>query len=116
MITVKIDEDDFLDMLMDHLIEFWTKDGKKANELFEQMYRNKINDGVFEGSIVDIADTVDDDYVNYTRVIYKGEDGFDKLLDLYHNDQYDVSTEDVGYDYIEAVTYKEDAILVRQSR
>lgn len=77
------------------------------------MYQNEIDNGVFEGSTLDIADIVDNDYVNYTRVIHKDEDGFDELLDLYHDGQYDVSTEDVGCDYIEAVTDDEDAILVR---
>lgn len=113
MITVKIDEDDLLDMLMNRLIEFWTKGNKKVEELFEKMYQNEIDNGVFEGSTLDIADIVDNDYVNYTRVIHKDEDGFDELLDLYHDGQYDVSTEDVGCDFIEAVTDDEDAILVR---
>ena len=113
MITVKIDENDFLDMLMDRLTEFWTKGDKKVEELFEKMYQNEIDGGAFEGSTLDIAGIVDNDYVNYTRVIYKGEDEFDELLDLYHDGQYDVSTEDVGCDYIEAVTDDEDAILVR---
>lgn len=113
MITVKIDEDDLLAMLMNRLIEFWTKGDKKVEELFEKMYQNEIDNGAFEDSTLDIAGIVDNDYVNYTRVIYKGEDEFDELLDLYHGGQYDVSTEDVGCDYIEAVTDDEDAILVR---
>lgn len=43
MITVKIDEDDLLDMLMNRLIEFWTKGDKKVEELFEKMYQNEID-------------------------------------------------------------------------
>ena len=87
MITVKINEDDFLAILMNRLIEFWAKGDKKVEELFEKMYQNEIDNGAFEGSTLDIAGIVDNDYVNYTRVIYKGEDGFDKLLDLYHDGQ-----------------------------
>lgn len=88
MITVKIDEDDFLDMLMNRLIEFWTKGDKKVEELFEKMYQNDIDNGAFEDSTLDIAGIVDNDYVNYTRVIYKGEDEFDELLDLYSIQKY----------------------------
>ena len=67
MITVKIDEDKLIDMLIDRLKE-WTTDPDTL-ELFENYYTDLVNGGCFEDSELDIDVIVDNDYINYFRVM-----------------------------------------------
>ena len=71
MVTVKIDEDTLLDMLMDRLA-FWTDD-YITEELYRQYYCDMISDGCFEGAELDVNNIVDNDYVNWLDVIYEDE-------------------------------------------
>lgn len=66
MITVKIDEDELLNMLMNR-VEYWTSD-RDTLELFEKFYENRINGGCFDGAELDIMAIVDNDYVNNTSI------------------------------------------------
>ncbi len=66
MITVKIDEDELLNMLMDR-VERWTDDPDTL-ELFEKFYENRINGGYFDDAELDIMSIVDNDYVNTSIV------------------------------------------------
>lgn len=70
MITVRIDEEGLLDLLVDR-IKFWTNDPVKE-KLFKDYYRGLVYSGCFEGCDLDIIDTiVDNDYVNNLTIISK---------------------------------------------
>ena len=109
---VEIDEDDFLEMLMNR-VRFWTDD-ETTLELYEKMYQDSVYDGVFEGTKASIMEIVDNDYVNYCSVITKEDDeNFDKILEAYKNGDRDISCDNLGYSYVEAVNDDETAALVR---
>lgn len=71
MITVKINENTLLDMLMDR-VEFWSNVSAE-NELFRKYYQELIEGGGFDGCELDINYIVDNDYINNTAVILKKE-------------------------------------------
>lgn len=112
-INVKIDSDDLYNMLCER-VRFW-RNGEVA-DLFDKMYEQYCDEGLFEGAEINIMSIVDNDVVNYCSVVEKGDPDFDRLLELYHEGEYDVSCEslDCGASFIEAVSDNEDMILVRQ--
>lgn len=69
MVTVKINEDTLLKMLLDRL-EFWTSDESVIN-LYRNYYENLIDCGCFEGCTIDIMSIVDNDYINNLTTISK---------------------------------------------
>lgn len=69
MITVKIDEDTLLEMLLDR-IKYWTSNEDTIN-LYRDYYEELINSGCFDDCEVDILDIVDNDYVNNLTTISK---------------------------------------------
>lgn len=69
MITVKIDEDTLLEMLLDRL-EFWTSDESVIN-LYRDYYKGLVDSGCFEGCTLDIMSIVDNDYINNLAPISK---------------------------------------------
>ena len=71
MITVKIDEADLLDMLVDR-VGYWTDD-RDILKLYEQYYDSLVYDGCFDGAELDINSIVDNDYVNYLTVVDRDE-------------------------------------------
>ena len=109
MVTVKVREDDLLDILMERC-KFWS--GLDL-ELFEKMYEKYIDGGVFEDCELDIMGIVDNDYINWTSVLEKGVDkDFEEIFDLYKQGEYDISWQ-TWYSFIEAVSDDEQRILVR---
>lgn len=102
---VEIDEDTALQMLMDRLVEFaHVSQYDIEYKLYEQMYQNYIDGGVFDGGEFDPMIIVDNDWVNYCDVVAPGDEFYDKVLEAYNEDGLgDISTEDAGYSYIEAV-------------
>ena len=107
---VEIDDDEILDMLLDRLEEYWHPD-QEVYDLYEKMYQNYLDQGVFEGSTLNIAEIVDNDLVNYCDVISEGDDDFEKVVELYKNGDYDISTE-TAYSFIEAVNDEENPTLI----
>ena len=71
MITIKIDEDKLLEMLVDR-VKHWTSN-KNVIALYRNYYENLIDCGCFEGCTLDIGHIVDNDYINYLRPIRKEE-------------------------------------------
>lgn len=69
MITIKIDEDTLLDMLMDR-VEFWASD-EDVIDLYRDYYEGLVDSGCFEGCELDIMSIVDNDYVNNLTTISK---------------------------------------------
>lgn len=109
-ITIKMDEEDFLDLLMDR-VESWNDSSNDVvYRLYQDMYESYVYDGVFENTDASIAEIVDNDWVNYCTVVEPGDDSYDKILELYERDGLgDISTEDAGYSYIEAVEESDGA-------
>ena len=71
MITVKIDESDLLEMLVDR-VGYWTDDRDILN-LYEQYYDSMVYGGCFDGAELDISSIVDNDYVNWLTVVDREE-------------------------------------------
>ena len=69
MITVTINEDTFLEMLLDRL-EYWTSD-EDVIDLYRNYYEGLIYSGCFEGCTLDIMSVVDNDYTNNLTTISK---------------------------------------------
>lgn len=93
-------------------------DNTVERDLYEQMYQNYLDSGVFESGKFNVMYIVDNDVVNYCDVITKEDypQDFEKLLELYHQGERDVSCEsfeDISPSYIEAVSDDEERILIR---
>ena len=69
MVTVTIDENTLLEMLLDRL-EFWTSDEDVIN-LYRDYYEGLVYSGCFEGCNLDIMMVVDNDYTNNLATISK---------------------------------------------
>ena len=69
MVTVTINEDTLLEMLLDRL-RFWTDDESVIN-LYRDYYEGLVYSGCFEGCNLDIMSIVDNDYINYLATISK---------------------------------------------
>lgn len=104
-VTVTIDEDDLLDMLMDRVNE-WTTDNA---DLFEKMYKGMIDGGCFEGTELNIMGTVDNDYVNYFTVLYREDEPeeWDYMVKTYNEGERYVN----GYNIV-AMSDDEERMLV----
>ncbi len=83
MISVRIDEDTLIEMLMDR-VRFWT-DNPDTLDLYEQYYSNAVWGGVFDGADLDVMGVVDNDYVNWLDVIT--EDDFENYHIEDENDE-----------------------------
>jgi hypothetical protein len=117
MITVQIDEDDLLEMLMDR-VAVWTND-IEVRDLYEKMYESYAYGGVFEGAKLNIMSIVDNDYVNYCSTLCKedcSEADWKKLVELYEDGNRDISCEefeDIRYNFIEAMNDERTLALMR---
>ena len=117
MITVQIDEDDLLDMLMDRVTE-WTND-TEVRDLYEKMYSSYVNGGCFDGADINVMSIVDNDYVNWCDTLCKedcSEADWKKLVELYEEGTSDISCEefeDINYDFIEAMNEDRTMALMR---
>lgn len=114
LINVKIEDWQLLEMLLERCEAWGTS--KNNIDLFEKMYQNYIDGGVFDDAELNIMSIVDNDVVNYCSVIEKGEKDFEKLLKLYHDGEYDVSCENfenIHPSFIEAVSDDKKRILIR---
>ena len=98
MITVKIDEDTLLEMLLDRL-EYWVSDEETIN-LYRGYYEKLIECGCFEGCELDIMSIVDNDYINNLETISKKD-----------FEQYDIKDE--TSDKIVAFNKEKDLYLIR---
>ena len=98
MVTIQIDEDTLLKMLLDRL-EYWTSDESVIN-LYEDYYEGLIDSGCFENCRLDIMSVVDNDYINYLTIISKED-----------FEQWNI--EDKMDDKIMAFNEEEDLYLIR---
>ena len=103
MITVKVNEYQLVDLLLDR-VEYWTDD-PDVYRLFDMMYTNYAEGGCFDGCELDIKAIVDNDYINYCSVISEGDEAYEDIKKIYEeNDFGDISCEENnhGYSFIEA--------------
>lgn len=103
MLNVKIDEDKALDLLMDR-VAHWTDD-EDVQELYKQMYENYIFGGCFDGIDFDVMLIVDNDYINYCKVICKGDAEYTEIDEIYKSQglgDCSCEAEKSGCSYIEA--------------
>lgn len=98
MITITIDEDTLLEMLL-YRVEFWTSD-ETTIDLYRDYYEGLINSGCFEGCELDIRSIVDNDYINNLTTIRKED-----------FEQWDIESE--VDDNIVAFNEEEDLYLIR---
>lgn len=88
MVTIKIDEDTLLEILLDR-VRIWTKN-EDVIDLFEDYYKGVVNSGCFEGCKLDIKKIVDNDYINNMVVINK-EDFEDWGIESFNDDKIEAS-------------------------
>lgn len=92
MITIKIDEDTLLEMLLDR-VKYW-ESNKDVVDLYNEYYENLIDSGCFENTELDINYIVDNDCINYLTVIskedfkdYNIEDETDERIEAFNKDK-----------------------------
>lgn len=91
--NVKIDETTALDMLVNR-VEYWTDD-EGIIALYTDMYRSYIDGGTFEDTEFDPMEIVDNDWINYCKIISQEDKDFAKLAEIFKRDGLtDVSCED----------------------
>ena len=75
MVTVKIDEDVLVDILVDRFVEYWNNGNtmNDAYELFKSYYEELVYSGALDGAEFDPALIVDNDAVNNTAIITADE-------------------------------------------
>lgn len=84
MITVRMDEDTVIDLLVNR-VKYWTDD-EDTIELFEQYYTNMVEGGCYDGTDFDVKVIVDNDYLmNNTFTVTREE--FEKDRDEYIKEQ-----------------------------
>lgn len=115
MLNIKIEEDAAFNMLIERL-KTWTDDPQTI-ALYEKMYESCIDNGCFNGGEFDVMHIVDNDYVNYCKVVKEGDENFDEVLKEYkeNNGCGDISCGNTSYSYIESVDDEDEptAFLVR---
>lgn len=113
MVTVKIEENNLLDILVER-VKFWDRSEVEV-DLYKKMYESEIEAGCFEGAEIDINLIVDNDVINYCNIIEEGDSEFNSIMKLYKEEGLgDISMES-HYSFIEAVDDEEKpkAFLVR---
>ena len=92
MVTVTVNKNTLLEMLLDRL-EYWTSD-EDVIALYRNYYEKLIDCGCFEGCELDIMSVVDNDYLNNLIVLNKedfedyGVEGFeDDKIEAFNKEQ-----------------------------
>lgn len=107
---VEIDDDMALELLVNR-VKVWEDDEQIIN-LYEKMYESYIDSGCFNGREFDVMQIVDNDIVNYTRVVFKDEEEFDELLKVYNEQGLgDCSCECEFADFIESVDNEDEPTM-----
>lgn len=108
-VTIKIDEEDALEMLMKR-VAVWNENDDEGiiEDLYRQMYESYIDGGLFDGTDFDVMSIVDNDWINWCSVIEPGDEAYEDICQLYEDQGLgDISCEEEkngGYNYIEAET------------
>jgi len=115
---IMIDNDMALELLekrLDKALEWWSDPAYK--DLYMQMYQFSIDCGTWDATPLNPMQIVDNDIINYTRVITPEDEEYQDLIQLYEQQGLgDISCEhglNNGWDWIEAVDEINNYILVR---
>ena len=108
-ITVQIDEDTAVEMLVDR-VKYWTDDDDTI-ELFEQFYTDRVEGGCFNGADFDVMSIVDNDYVNNTSIITRED--FENAREKYIEEELknrleDLDDEDLTEEELDEEEIRED--------
>lgn len=96
-IHIEIEEDEAVEMLMNRLAN-WTSDNH-ALDLFSKYYEDLVYGGAFDGGNFNVRYIVDNDWVNNTAIIEKGDDreaqnwnfeSYDDLVEQWKNGDTDI--------------------------
>ena len=93
---IEVEDEDVVEMLIDRLIKYW----HPANDevyMYEKMYQNYVDNGVFDGQKISISDIVDNDWVNYCDIVSDGDDYFEECKKAYAEGDYEVYDENEKY-------------------
>ena len=115
---IMIDDDMALEILENRLdkdLEWWSNPAYK--DLYMQMYQSYIEAGAWAERELDPIQVIDNDIINYTRVITSDDGEYQDLFCLYEQQGLgDISCEhdlNNGWNWIEAVDAINEYILVR---
>lgn len=89
-VTVKIHAEDFVDMLMKRLREQWCSD-EDTIALFRKMYEDYAYSGGFDGVELNVMRIVDNDYVNYLRVIDEDDYEYEEVKRAHDEGEYEAT-------------------------
>ena len=98
--------------LFESRVKFWTKD-KKIIELYRRMYLNQLMYEFEDKDEIDLYDIVDNDYVNYCKVIFENDEDYEIIKYAYLNNEFDIS-EVTSYNCIESASDDLKMFLVRK--
>lgn len=98
--------------LFESRVRFWTKD-KKIIELYRRMYLNQLMYEFEDKDEIDLYDIVDNDYVNYCKVIFENDEYYEEIKSANSNDEFDIS-EITPYSFIESASDDLKMFLVRK--
>lgn len=113
MITVKLNEENAIDMLISRLVDFW-KPAEEVIQLFTKMYESYVYDSGFGDMEFSPRVIVDNDYINWCKVIHEDDDDYDIVKSIYEKEGCcDVSYETI-YGFIEAANEDGTVFLMRR--
>ena len=107
LVSVKIESEELVDLLMNRLKEMWTQDEDVLN-LYRKMYEDYCDSGCWDGCEFDVMKIVDNDYVNYCDVISQGEESFKEILKIYKEQGLGDCSCECDYSYIEQVDNEDE--------
>lgn len=113
-----VNKEDF-ETILENRVRFWV-DGENVVNLYLEMYSNLIDAGCFDDcQTPSVSEIVDNDCVNYCKVIDKGCEDYTKLKEIWDREgcACDVSTEEFEYygkiSQLEAFDEENEMFLVR---
>lgn len=100
---------DVIDLFVDR-VAYWTED-KGIIELYRRMYLRHLD--LDCNDEIDLYDVVDNDFVNYCKVIYESDEEYEVIKSAYLNNEFDI-IEITPYFWIEAASDDLKMFLVRK--
>lgn len=108
---VQITGDEYLDLLMDRL-KVWCDD-PVIMALYEEMYQNYIDSGVFESNTATVMEIVDNDWANWCDVVDEDDEAWLDILHTYDAEENEVTIGGRYYCTIEVFDDENKIALIR---
>jgi hypothetical protein len=87
MITMKIEEETLVSMLIKRLKE-WVVNPVEL-DLYEQLWTKRASSGYFDGAELDVMSIVDNDIVNNTQKVYVDDRNYEDVLKCFKGENSD---------------------------